>query len=102
MKLEVTSEKVLEAAKQCPDAAKVLETLFPSAFPTNIVPPMDGANGIKVRYQLPYHVAEIQLRLGGEYKKQGLYLQNVVGYAWEIVKDNEAHTVLLLRAVSQK
>lgn len=30
--LKIEKEKVLEAAKQCPEAKKVLETLFPDVF----------------------------------------------------------------------
>lgn len=33
MKLDIESDKVLEAAKQCPQAETVLKTLFPKAFP---------------------------------------------------------------------
>ena len=32
MDLKITSEKVLEAAKSCPDAKRVLAALFPDAF----------------------------------------------------------------------
>jgi len=32
MKLDIESDKVLEAAKQCPQAEKVLKTLFPQVF----------------------------------------------------------------------
>jgi hypothetical protein len=38
MKLEITKEKVLEAARACPAADATLRTLFPEAFKTNIVP----------------------------------------------------------------
>lgn len=32
MKLEITSEKVLEASKNCPQAEQTLKTLFPEVF----------------------------------------------------------------------
>ena len=32
MKLEITQEKVLEAAEKCSEAKEVLKTLFPEAF----------------------------------------------------------------------
>ncbi len=31
-KLEISKEKVLEAASKCPDAARTLKILFPEAF----------------------------------------------------------------------
>lgn len=36
MKLEIESEKVLEAAKKCPEWKEGLETLFPEAFKSSI------------------------------------------------------------------
>jgi hypothetical protein len=36
-KIETTKERVLEAAKKCPDAKNVLESLFPDAFEDNTI-----------------------------------------------------------------
>lgn len=38
MTLTVDSERVIEAAKQCPDASKVLKAMFPEAFKTRFYP----------------------------------------------------------------
>ena len=35
MDLKITSEKVVEAAQSCPDAKRVLETLFPEVAVTH-------------------------------------------------------------------
>lgn len=44
--LTITDDKVREAAEQCPDAAKVLKTMFPDAFPPKPVEtvPLVGPN----------------------------------------------------------
>jgi hypothetical protein len=42
MKVETTSEKVLEASKRCPQSKQTLEILFPEVFEEKNVPVFQG------------------------------------------------------------
>lgn len=54
MKLEITKEKVLEAAKNSPLVKSVLETLFPDAFEDNTV--FCKLGSVFTRYNYPGNV----------------------------------------------
>ena len=73
MKLDVESDKVLEAAESCPDASRVLRKLFPKVFERqdltrNLIP-------IRIREheKLLSDRGEVQVRNDGAYKGFGIY-----------------------------
>lgn len=80
--LKVTIEKVREAAKSCPDASRVLKTLFPEAFivKANHLPninhmwKVDSKTGLRMMAQ----------RASGPYTGH-FYLDN--GFSWEIKEE---------------
>lgn len=90
-KLTITPEAVREAAKTCPDAEKVLKTLFPKAFEP---PPIKliWADRRLMMANYPYTLAEI--RTGGNLAGKALWL-NIASFHFDIVKDNMGVTVLL-------
>lgn len=89
--LTVTDEAVKNAAAQCPDARRVLQTMFPEVFAN---PPiawpfkelLSSADG---------ESAYIETRALGNYSGCGLYLSH--NARWEIVKDDEGIQVLIAR-----
>ena len=80
MKLEITKEKVLEAAEKCSQAKETLKTLFPECFEnklprfsTDVNIKIDGSRGIENR-----------LVSSGDYNSNVLWLHE--SYKWEIKK----------------
>ena len=100
MELKVTKEKVLEAAKDCKDAERVLKTLFPEAFEDNKyfdLHPLDENTLLfdndKGRACGFSDGAFMQIRSNGEYAYKGFYLS--LFYNWSIVEDSEHLQVLV-------
>ena len=93
MKLEITSEKVLEAAETCPDAGRVLRTLFPAAFKPKddrVVFPFGTAPGSILMPNL----TRVERRGGGSLDGS-IYLP--MCYRWSIETDNEGAHCLVAR-----
>lgn len=90
MKLEITSEKVREAAQQCPNADKVLRTLFPAAFG----PKLKHENGVYLLVDEKGEVRPIfEIRNSGEFAHKALYLFN--SYDWGMRRDCEGLLCLI-------
>ena len=100
-KLEITKEKVLKAAKECPDAKKVLKGMFPEAFEDEKYFDLLKLN--KGDYTL-FESKEsrdagfndylfFQIRGAGIFGGKSFYLNK--SYNWDIITDNEGEKVLL-------
>lgn len=100
MELKVESEKVLEAAKQCPDVKRALKTMFPKAFESD-----KSLNLGLMRGEHEYLFSKaacqeanverniIVIRSNGEYEDRAFYLES--DYDWEIKEDNLGQTCLI-------
>jgi len=90
--LTINKEKVLEAAKTCPDAAKVLKTLFPEVFKD------EGGDVTILGYARIHSNKEeclLENRGIGRYKNKGFYL--MPSFNWAIVKDAGAEVLVPTR-----
>lgn len=87
MELKITKERVLEAAKDCADAKRVLTKLFPEVFVADYVQ-VDASLSIKTKDG--YNA--ITRRNGGHYVGAP-YLG--AAFDWAIIKDNEGMSVLV-------
>ena len=93
MQLIITSEKVVDAAKTCPDAERVLKILFPSAF----LSPSDGRLSPGMCGLSRAAVADcflLERRTGGSLKDRGFCLP---GYGWQVERDDTQNCVLTKR-----
>lgn len=88
MELEVTVEKVTEAAKTCPDADRVLRALFPEAFATPRYIPTPGTLFTTKEYGTALFVAvneDTAAQLG-----KGYGYHSPKDYVWAIHLDTGA------------
>lgn len=106
MKLETTPEKILEAAKTCPEAKKTLETLFPEVFKEKnfIIPKYSINSGLCFNTFESKYISDKRIVDAGcpifiaagiaplEYKNKCFALSNL--YHWDITK-NLNHTILI-------
>lgn len=95
--VQATAESILRAARNHPEAEKVLQTLFPTAFDSilSVSDTSHTKNGIEVSL-----ATYIQVRVSGDYKNRGIFLpfyMNGIKVKWEIVKDNEGASVLIAK-----
>lgn len=92
MKLEITKNRVIEAASKCATAKETLKTLFPEAFEDDKYFTIDqnGPGLLPDEHPLSDH---FQVRTGGEWAGKGFYLDD--GVDWEVVKDSEDAKVLI-------
>ena len=98
MELKVTQERVLEAAKGCPDAQRVLQALFPEAFKaehTNLELRFDN---LKVASACNSNmlVAEIRGSSNPEYHHRALYVPNSIKASIE--KDGTTTVIVFRKA----
>jgi len=107
--LEITKEKVLEAAGKCSEAREVLETLFPEIFRdseyfdlSKLKACNSGESTVisgcifsqNSSTEAGFRNLEfLQITKFGRYKHKGFYLSSE--YEWKIVKD-EANCLILL------
>lgn len=99
MELKITDDRVREAAKGCPDAERVLKTLFPSVFEDQDVLKTNGLNPTakQIHFFGPHESPiVIQNRTSGNFINRGFYLSTIHGYKWRIVIDNADQQVLVL------
>ena len=97
MKLEISKERVLEAASKCSAAKETLKTLFPEVFEEEDKyfdfsdVPTTFLRGLK----LPEGFDDdcIQIRSSGEYERRGFYLADYLN--WEIKEDRHGQLVLI-------
>ena len=79
MKLEITKEKVIEAASKCSQAKETLKTLFPDVFEDDKYFDLSdvkiGSNNFLSKKCL------------GKYANKGFYLSG--NCQWNIIKDND-------------
>lgn len=91
MKLEITKERILEAASKCSTAKETLKTLFPEVFEDDkyfyFSSTMFHVNNLPKGFQ------GLELRVGGEYNLKGFYLPSQ--HNWQIVEDEFKQLVLL-------
>lgn len=100
MKLEITKERILEAASKCSTAKETLKTLFPEVFEHDKYYDMEGAitgddNSLDAS-KLPRDCINrpiIRIRGSGEHKHRAFYLSNDCN--WEFKKDSEGSLVLI-------
>lgn len=98
MKLEISKERVLEAASKCSTAKETLKTLFPEVFeeedkyfdfsdtPALVLDP-------SINFPTGFSNASILIRKDGEYEDKGFFLNPYL--RWEIKKDSENALVLI-------
>jgi hypothetical protein len=93
MELKVEKDKVLEAAKQCPDAKKVLETLFPDVFSPlkEKFKKISKGDGHFESRDLPRGL--IRIRTGSNLAYQGFWLCDK--FVWTIKQDDHGSDVLV-------
>ena len=87
MKLEIESEKVLEAAKKCPEWKEELKTLFPEAFE-------DGKSVDMSKFRCNRNTL-IRVRTTGNLAYRSLWLSRA--YLWEIKTDSHRAICLVPR-----
>ncbi len=87
MNLTIDSSKLKEAAKLCPEARKVLQTLFP-----DIITEYHSTSDVYDKIRDKKGNLLIEVRTGGNLAYKGFYLDNY--YNWEIVKDDSGIQVL--------
>jgi len=104
--LKVTKDKVLEVAKTCKDAARILKGLFPEAFAADAEylyitePSLESkAFGVHLLKDGPSS-GWITTRVGANLARRGLYLPPISGYQWTVVKDDSGADVLVARKKS--
>jgi len=100
--LEITQEKVIEAANKCPQAEEVLKTLFPEAFESakskyiNLqaltlkgvgVRPSQIFSDEALREIGVYPNTFMEIRTSGQYMYQSFYLPS--SYDWLMITDSE-------------
>ena len=93
MDLKVTKERVLEAAKGCPDADRTLRKLFPEAFTHEIVKMELSLQGFK-RAESP-HLSMVEVRPSGNLS--GCLWLNSGGFDWSFEKDDIGGLCLIAR-----
>jgi hypothetical protein len=87
---------VVEAAKGCSDAKRVLSTLFPEAFvdDSKIFIAFHGTTAPEDRRKEGKAYATLEYRHGGTYDKTGIYLPNSDSQGrqihWSVVNDDSA------------
>jgi hypothetical protein len=87
MELKVTDDKVREAAKSCPDAARVLKMLFPEAFKDDRYI-MRDIEGIITFFDRHGNKFQILPRASGEFAGRALLLPLTSHpYEWAIIND---------------
>lgn len=93
--MTTTKEKVLEAAKNCPQAKDILKTLFPEAFEEPANSFMNIADWIeKIVYSATCPTILLDIRGGyGELYNKSFWLSPC--FHWEIKKDGEGQLCLI-------
>ena len=97
MKLEISKERVLEAASKCSTAKETLKTLFPEVFEEE--DKYFDFSDVRARFleglRLPAGFDDdcIEIRVGGEYRRKGFYLAGHLN--WEIKEDRHGQLVLI-------
>jgi len=84
--LKITPDKVLSAAKKCPQAKEVLKEMFPEVFEEDKY--FDLSNTTIYSPQVG-----IAIRCSGEYAKKSFWLND--SWNWIIVKDSEDKLCLI-------
>jgi hypothetical protein len=93
--LQVRKDRVLEAARTCPDVARAMKALFPEAFAPQITMRV-GEKRLEVMRD-GMHAAHIAIRNEGEYRDKGFFLHTSSSVSWEIVTDSQGAQVLIPR-----
>lgn len=87
MNLTIDSDKVIEASRLCPEARKVLQTLFP-----DVITEYHSTSDIHEKIRTKRGHLLIETRTGGSFAYEGFYLDSY--YNWEIVEDDQGIQVL--------
>lgn len=97
--VHTTEEKVKAAAASCPDAKRVLKTLFPDVFSEDDQR-FDGEGRLRFNHPtingfiaIPIIGSIIEPRENGNLAKVSLYLNST--FTWSIVKDNHGKDCLV-------
>lgn len=96
MKLEITKEKVLEAAAKCETAKETLKTLFPEVFEDD-----KSINLLKPGFthgEVIYDYKDVLIHLAnyvcdGKYRDKAFYLSTHVN--WELIKTEKGVAILI-------
>ena len=86
MKLEITKEKVLEAANKCEQAKETLRTLFPECFGEEIT----KKRGL---YYFGDEMIIVDICAIGRFKNKSFHLDG--GFNWEIKTNLLGHHILI-------
>lgn len=90
MDLKVDVIKVREAASQCPDAARILKTLFPQAFDPE---PMK-VGGAGPSYALLHNGQQLmQVRVVGTFTRKAVYLSDHAD--WRLIRESNGDLILV-------
>jgi hypothetical protein len=85
MKLEITKEKVLEAASKCSEAKEILKTLFPEVFESLTFKKNCDFSSVLAEDETGQDVITIG---NGAFGESGKYFFLSRKYTWRIDKDN--------------
>jgi len=89
MKLEITKEKVLEAASKCSTAKETLKTLFPEVFVED--------KSVTIEYQEDINSKDGSFLLcsleAGENKRKGFYLND--DFKWSLIYNGKNELCLI-------
>lgn len=101
MKLEITKERILEAANKCSTAKGTLKTLFPEVFEDDkyldFKDATIGTHNFDTN-KLPKERGDmnqpiIQVRAYGNFRDKSFYLSGELD--WQIIRDDEGELVLI-------
>jgi hypothetical protein len=92
MELRITKDRVIEAANECPDATKVLKTLFPEAFSKKLQVGYYKQSSDLHALTIDNQIA-IQLRTIGRLADKSLFLSNL--FTWRLEQDEFGITCLI-------
>lgn len=92
MKLEITKERILEAASKCSTAKETLKTLFPEVFEEE---KYFDFSGVKIKFEnLPrgFDSNYFDIRRAGDFVGKGFYLTD--NLYWKIIKEDKCQVLI--------
>lgn len=94
-KIELTAERIREAAKSCGDANRVLRLLFPQVFDAERLVSVPTDVSVAVPSGPRNRSWLMESRSGGQYEGHAFILNET--FDWAIEKDDDDYTVLVPR-----
>lgn len=93
MKLEITKERILEAANKCSTAKETLKTLFPEVFEDDKYEDYEDDKYLDLTYANLFMDTYMIVSPCGSMENRGFYLSR--NYIWKIEPDNEGDLILI-------